>query len=761
MTMPPAAQRVLTALQHREYSEIEKHWLEMVDAPPTDADFYKKVFGGLDRAASLDTVHSIAVMLLEQLQTKSDWKLMYRILLNIPLGVESSDALRKLAARTLRENFTGTHSLDEILSASKIDGDVAVPTAIKRFRSLLRMTPGQVFQHKTWGEGVIKNLDIAGQKVLLDFPKEKGKSMTFEGVKNFLTYLPASHFLAQRVKEPEKLWAMGEENPVALIRMALEISDRVIKQSALKSLLLDAVVPQANWNSWWTRARQGLRLDPMIDFDSKGGAHAEIKLRTTPKTFEEEIHDLFFAHDAELSDKISAVIKLRDSQKDPKPDPKLLGKMLKRLDEDYQVAALNKKLSTAESLQMALLARDLRALNFETKYESTAVPPPEQPLSELKTFEELNDIVHVGYAMEGLRHLIHRGGDTGVAQAAEMLPKVSVKLAQAIWRELDEEHHLDTAVKALEELLNNALANPDTAFWAIKAIVDGGWNHLEDYFPITWLVPHLLDEMNDWQDTMETPSSPKAEAAAAKQLLSKVKSLLQAKHFAAICAAAEGMSLDQAQRLRKNISSHKALNETLKSGANKQLLLTRKDLDTATGATAAASAEADFHYCTAKARAEKMREMTELNSVIIPANSKEIEEARQEGDLRENAGYHAAKDKQKMLMQQTLQLQEALSSSRIMTSQNIRTDVIGFGVKFSADNQKTGTQEEYTILGRWEADADKHILSYLAPMVQQFLGKKVGEEVLIKHPGGGETPYRVLSIENALASGEWDVADDL
>ncbi|MBI3736804.1 GreA/GreB family elongation factor, partial [Candidatus Sumerlaeota bacterium] len=209
--------------------------------------------------------------------------------------------------------------------------------------------------------------------------------------------------------------------------------------------------------------------------------------------------------------------------------------------------------------------------------------------------------------------------------------------------------------------------------------------------------------------------------------------------------------------LRKTIQQHPALNETFKAAADKQLRLTRKDLETAAPAP---PTEADVHYCTGRMRAEKLRELAELNCVTIPANSREIETARQEGDLRENAGYHAAKDKQKMLMQQTLQLQQALSITRVITAQNVRTDAIGFGTTFEADNLASGKTESFTVLGRWEADPEKHILSYLAPMVQQFLGKKAGDEIVIKHPGGGETPYRILSISNALASGEWDVKEE-
>ena len=63
------------------------------------------------------------------------------------------------------------------------------------------------------------------------------------------------------------------------------------------------------------------------------------------------------------------------------------------------------------------------------------------------------------------------------------------------------------------------------------------------------------------------------------------------------------------------------------------------------------------------------------------------------------------------------------------------------------------------MLGRWEADAERQILSLQAPLAQQFMGHKPGDEILIEHPGGGSTPYQILEITNALESGDWnDVA---
>jgi transcription elongation GreA/GreB family factor len=285
---------------------------------------------------------------------------------------------------------------------------------------------------------------------------------------------------------------------------------------------------------------------------------------------------------------------------------------------------------------------------------------------------------------------------------------------------------------------------------------------MESYFPATWLVQELLDGIDNWDKMLGRPSVDKNTQATAKLLLSRIKSMFESNHFGLLCAAVEQMSVDQARRLRRTIQTHSALAETYRHAAERQLILTKRELldekPAGSGAAAAAQSEGDgLHYCTTKAREQKLHELNELNTVKIPENSKEIEKARSEGDLKENAGYIYAKEQQKLLMQASLQLQQALQTARIFDKTKVSTTSIGFGTSFQAENLKRKRTEQYTVLGRFETDPDRNIVSYQSPFMAQFVGKKPGDVVLIKHPDGGETPYLIKNISNALESGEWDV----
>jgi transcription elongation GreA/GreB family factor len=125
----------------------------------------------------------------------------------------------------------------------------------------------------------------------------------------------------------------------------------------------------------------------------------------------------------------------------------------------------------------------------------------------------------------------------------------------------------------------------------------------------------------------------------------------------------------------------------------------------------------------------RKNEYHELVEKKIPANSKEIALARSYGDLRENHEYKAAKEMQKLLMRQKAELEVQLVRARGTDFSNPRADVAGVGTVVRATNLATLQSEQFTILGAWDSDPEKAIVSYLSPVAQSLLGHKVGDEV--------------------------------
>jgi transcription elongation factor GreA len=146
---------------------------------------------------------------------------------------------------------------------------------------------------------------------------------------------------------------------------------------------------------------------------------------------------------------------------------------------------------------------------------------------------------------------------------------------------------------------------------------------------------------------------------------------------------------------------------------------------------------------------EKQRQLAHIMDEEIPANSREIAFALSLGDLRENAEYKAAKEKQELLNSTVTTLKEEIAKAQIFDPSTINTSRVSFGTKVSLLDTGSGKNVVYTILGPWESDPDNWIISYQSPFGKAVFGKAVGDEVEFSI-NNDKVIYRVESISAAL-----------
>jgi transcription elongation GreA/GreB family factor len=125
---------------------------------------------------------------------------------------------------------------------------------------------------------------------------------------------------------------------------------------------------------------------------------------------------------------------------------------------------------------------------------------------------------------------------------------------------------------------------------------------------------------------------------------------------------------------------------------------------------------------------KKKKELEDLVNVKIPDNKREIQIARAEGDLRENGGYKAARDQQAVLLRMQGKYERELRNARGTDFVNSPTDKVGIGTVVDVEDQSSGEKETFTILGAWDGDLEKNIISYLSESAKALIGKTVGDE---------------------------------
>jgi transcription elongation factor GreA len=153
----------------------------------------------------------------------------------------------------------------------------------------------------------------------------------------------------------------------------------------------------------------------------------------------------------------------------------------------------------------------------------------------------------------------------------------------------------------------------------------------------------------------------------------------------------------------------------------------------------------DKNPITPEGAARLRDELIHLKSVERPAVIQAIAVAREHGDLKENAEYHAARDKQSFIEGRIKDIEDKLARAEVIDPKKLAGDRVAFGASVKLANVDSGEEVTYRILGADEADLAKSIISVTSPIARQLIGKQIGDEVKMRMPGGERT-YEVLDI---------------
>lgn len=128
-----------------------------------------------------------------------------------------------------------------------------------------------------------------------------------------------------------------------------------------------------------------------------------------------------------------------------------------------------------------------------------------------------------------------------------------------------------------------------------------------------------------------------------------------------------------------------------------------------------------------------------------PAIIQAIKEAREEGDLKENAGYDAARERQGMLEARISHIESRMIRFDVIDIDTLQSDKVIFGSTVTLEDMETGDQKTYTLLGPDEADHTKGTISIESPVGRAMLGKQEGDEISVQIPRG-RVDYEIVSV---------------
>lgn len=152
------------------------------------------------------------------------------------------------------------------------------------------------------------------------------------------------------------------------------------------------------------------------------------------------------------------------------------------------------------------------------------------------------------------------------------------------------------------------------------------------------------------------------------------------------------------------------------------------------------------HFFTAEGLQKLRVEIKELERFIKVDVARDLNTAAAHGDLRENAEYQAAKEKQAFSMTRLRELRERIMNAEVVERRDFPDDIVTLLKRVRIKDQETGEEEEYVILGDGDTDLDRDIISYQSPLAGCLIGHKKGEVVEAVLPGGTRK-FKILDFE--------------
>lgn len=153
----------------------------------------------------------------------------------------------------------------------------------------------------------------------------------------------------------------------------------------------------------------------------------------------------------------------------------------------------------------------------------------------------------------------------------------------------------------------------------------------------------------------------------------------------------------------------------------------------------------DKNPITAEGLERLKQELKRLTVVERPAIIRAIAEAREMGDLSENAEYHAARDRQSFVEGQVTELEDKIRRAEVIDVSKLSGKRIQFGATVRIEDAESGDRKTYQIVGADEADVENGRLSISAPLARSLIGKNTGESAEISTPGGIKE-YEVIKV---------------
>ena len=653
---------------------VEELLLSRIDSTPGDLRLFVPIFRHFIKNDKKDTVQTYYELLIEAYRTRNmetEEIALLRALLTIwPDAIDP----RKTLLEHIRRLYGDTPNFKRLAVHCRIFESSEPQAAFRRFENLLRYDEGRGVYLATRGVGRVREINLTLDTIRVFFPLTGGLlSFKPDEAARMLEPLPPGHFLIETLDAQAELQALAKSDGPELLRRLFAAVERPLLLFELREMLA-AVVEPSQWSAWWTAVRKDRRLTVTKSnlctwSDSADVADMTLLGQFMAATTRERLNLTykFAKRSAKLASAMAEEL-WKDAQRELTRNGALAFELFLALEKLPDSGT-----GVGRAAAISMLIKQPDALDFVRRLSDRIMRK-----RALSLIREHREDWHTLFS-----EFIRNESD---AQ--------SITLLYESLREYDPVFTNDLVGDTMSSPANA----PDFFIWLCRELVSR--SELSGFANMNFLVLVLRLLQNN---------TIKEQNASLRKLFDENGTF---HHLA------RQLNADQAKQLIGLLDRDSSLEDYRREKMLNDIRAWYPQTHEIKDKT---------FFVSASALAVRQAEFTRITTIDIPHNTEEIMKARAHGDLRENFEYHAARARQELLSSRAKTLHEELQFARPIEFGRIDPAVICIGTAVRLVPEEGGEEVKVTILGPWDSDPTKHILSYLAPAVAGLLGKKKGD----------------------------------
>ncbi len=706
-----------TQIAHHDYPAVLRLWEEYCAADELDGEDASEILKAIKNSEIAEPFGRHVEKILPLWEKMENPKMSHEVLkLIVDLATTNHESLGQLIFNHLKQRDSDHPHFNERIRLIGLRSKDNFQGAISNYELLAHMAKGKyVFHTGGWGVGEIMDVSLVREQLTLEFDNISGrKDLSFANAFKMLIPIPDEHFYALRFGNPDLLEKQAKEHPLEVIRMLLR--DLGPKTAAeIKDELCDLVIPVDEWTRWWQASRSKIKKDTFIE---------------TP----DDLKECFVLRKAQVTHEERFQKAL-----DGKPDVPTLILMVYSFLRDFPETLKNndfkntlqakisetlsaQKVTDAEELQLHFLLEDL-GVEKSTATVSTLI-------SQFSSLEAMTQAIEiVAFKKRTLVEVRSARKDWQDIFLSLFLTIEPNSLRDYLLTELNSSETATPLKRKLEELIDRPFEHPEVFLWYFQKITAPG------------TLPFATDAgRTRFFESFLVLLSHVERDEAKKDLIKKIHTILSAGRYAVVRQIMQISSIEEVQEfLLLATKCHSLSDHDIKI-----LYSLAEVVHPSLGKTKKLEGEAGIIWTSQEGYQKLQQRIQQIATIETVQNAREIEVARSHGDLRENQEFKSALEKRDRLQSEVKFLSEQLNASRVITKSDISLENIGVGNIVECKNEE-GKKVMYTLLGPFDADPEKHILSFQSKLAQTMTGLTIGDKFKFQ-----EDEFTVIGIRSFI-----------